>query len=81
MKGQIIRIDKEKWTGYGACVPGCSEGALQIIEWEARLVSEIFCDRVSACIGTCPEVEEREAKKYDEIRTMLYVRRYYTKRR
>lgn len=75
MKRQIIRIDEEKCTGCGACVPGCPEGALQIIDGKARLVSEIFCDGLGACIGTCPEgaitVEEREAEEYDEIKTML----------
>jgi len=54
MKRQIITIDEELCTGCGNCVTGCHEGALQIIEGKARLVSDLFCDGLGACIGTCP---------------------------
>lgn len=74
MKRQIIRIDNNKCTGCGLCIPGCPEGALQIIDGKARLISDLFCDGLGACIGHCPEdaiiIEEREAEPYDERQVM-----------
>ena len=71
---KIITIDAEKCTGCGECIPNCPEGALQIIEGKARLVSDLFCDGLGACIGHCPEgaitIEEREAEAYDETKVM-----------
>ena len=52
------------------CIVNCPEGALQLIDGKARLVSEVACDGLGACIGHCPfgaiTVEEREAPPYDE---------------
>ena len=74
MKRKIIRIDEEKCTGCGLCIPNCQEGALQIIDGKARLISDLFCDGLGACIGHCPEdaieIIEREAEPYDERKVM-----------
>lgn len=68
---EIVKIDEEKCNGCGVCVPNCHEGALQIIDGKARLISELMCDGLGACLGHCPEgaieIEKREADEYDEI--------------
>jgi ferredoxin len=77
MKRTIIHIDEEKCDGCGACIPNCPEGAMQIVDGKARLISDLFCDGLGACIGHCPRgaisTEEREAEPYDEKRVMANI--------
>lgn len=77
VKRDIITINGEKCTGCGTCCTGCPEGAIQIIDDKARLVSDMFCDGLGACIGTCPEnaitIEKRDAEQYDEKKVMANI--------
>ena len=80
MKRRIINIDEEKCTGCGECIPDCPEGALQLIDGKARLVSDLSCDGLGACLGTCPEgaisVIEREAEPYNEKTVLENIARH-----
>jgi NAD-dependent dihydropyrimidine dehydrogenase PreA subunit len=68
---EIVKIDEELCNGCGDCVPNCHEGALQIIDGKARLISELMCDGLGACLGHCPQgaitIEKREADEYNEV--------------
>jgi len=66
----IVEIDQELCDGCGQCVPGCAEGALQIVDGKARLVGEVYCDGLGACLGECPtgalKIIQRQARAFDE---------------
>jgi ferredoxin len=70
MERDIIFIDEELCDGCGDCIPNCHEGALQLIDGKARLISDLMCDGLGACIGHCPQgaitMDKREAEPYNE---------------
>ncbi len=70
MKRNIISIDEDKCNGCGICVTACHEGAIQMIDGKARLVTESYCDGLGDCLPECPTgaitMQYREAPEYDE---------------
>ncbi|WP_432821171.1 ATP-binding protein [Trichloromonas sp.] len=67
---EIVKIDEDKCNGCGDCVPGCAEGAIQIINGKAKLLADNLCDGLGACLGHCPmdaiTIEKRAADEFDE---------------
>ena len=67
---KIIKIDKDKCNGCGACADACHEGAIEMVNGKARLTREDYCDGLGDCLPTCPtgaiSFEEREAPEYNE---------------
>jgi NAD-dependent dihydropyrimidine dehydrogenase PreA subunit len=77
MLRKIVKINEELCDGCELCIPECQEGALQIIDGKARLISDLFCDGLGACLGHCPQgaitIDVREAEPYNETKVMDYI--------
>jgi ferredoxin len=74
MLREVVQIDEKLCDGCEACIPNCHEGALQMIDGKARLISDLMCDGLGACLGHCPQgaitIEKREAEPYNETKVM-----------
>lgn len=68
---EMVKIDEDKCDGCGLCVPACAEGAIQVVDGKAKLLSDNLCDGLGACLGDCPQgaitIEKREADEFDEV--------------
>jgi ferredoxin len=81
----IVRIDEVLCNGCGLCVTPCAEGAIEMIDGKARVISEELCDGAGFCLAVCPTgaltVETREAVPFDaaaahakeEARGLVYI--------
>lgn len=70
MLRKIVEIDENKCNGCGLCVDACHEGAIEIIDGKAKLISDEYCDGLGNCLPDCPtgaiEIIEREAVEYSD---------------
>lgn len=67
---KIVDIDKEKCNGCGLCIHACHEGAIELVEGKAVLISDEYCDGLGDCLPECPtgaiKIIERESEEYNE---------------
>lgn len=72
MKRNVIEIEEDKCIGCGLCASACMQGAIEIIDGKAKLVSESYCDGLGMCLPKCPvdaiHVVEKETEAFNTER-------------
>lgn len=70
MKRKIVSIDEALCNGCELCVKACHEGAIQMVDGKAQLVSDQYCDGLGDCLPACPtdaiRIIERDADEYSQ---------------
>lgn len=69
LERKIVQIDESKCNGCGICVDSCHEGAIQMVNGKAKLISDAYCDGLGDCLKPCPmgaiSIVTRSAEAFD----------------
>lgn len=72
IKRNVIEIDQDRCIGCGLCTKACHQGAIQLIDGKAQLITDSYCDGLGMCLPNCPvdaiQLVEKETAAFDESR-------------
>lgn len=72
MKRTVIEINEDKCVGCGLCASACEQGAIQMVDGKAKLMSDSYCDGLGMCLPSCPvdaiKLTDKEVDDFDEAR-------------
>lgn len=75
MKRKVIQIDQDRCVGCGLCTKACMQGAIQLVDGKAKLVSESYCDGLGMCLPQCPmdaiKLVEKETESFNTERANI----------